>query len=93
MEGKIDQLLKEINITGLKSLIDQQSSEEVPINDSKPVILYLANKMSEVDSNTCTQISTYAINALKPRLQPFQESVSFLILVIFLGSDFQKRAC
>ena len=54
MEGKIDQLLKEINITGLKSLIDQQSSEEVPINDSKPVILYLANKMSEIDSNTCT---------------------------------------
>ena len=71
MEAKIDKLFKEVDIKSLKSLIDQQCSEDIPINDSKPVILYIANKMADVDSNTCTQIASYAIGALRSRQQPF----------------------
>ena len=46
MEAKIDLLLKDINIQGLKSLVDELCSEAYPVNDSKPILLYLANKMA-----------------------------------------------
>ena len=84
MEAKIDLLLKDINIQGLKSLVDELCSEAYPVNDSKPILLYLANKMAEIDSNTCTEISTHAINTIKSRQSTFNEAVSLFILVNLL---------
>jgi hypothetical protein len=59
--------LKAVDVKAIKALIDEQCSEAVPVNDSKPVIMYLASKMAEIDSNTCVEISSYAVGAIKSR--------------------------
>ena len=48
MEGKIDQLIKEKKFNDLMKIIDDLAKDTVPINESKPAITHVANKMGDV---------------------------------------------
>ena len=77
MEGKIDQLIKDKKFTDVKKIIDDLSKDSVPINESKPAISHIAEKMGDVPASNCIDICEHAIKTLKSRIQPFIEAVSF----------------
>ena len=54
MEANIGQLVKDKKITDLKKMIDDFSKDSVPINESKPALTYMAGKMGDLDSASCT---------------------------------------
>ena len=48
MEAKIDQLIQDKKFADVMKLIDDLSKDTMPINESKPAITRIAEKMGDV---------------------------------------------
>lgn len=92
----MDGYLSSKNVQGINSLMDQLLVESATVNDSRPVISYLANNLSKLDNTTTIEVCEYAIQKLKLRQHQFDEEDTIfkkeLADVYIAREDFEKAA-
>jgi len=57
MIGKIDQCVAAKDVPGLKGVLNDMVQENVPLNDSRPVINHVAKSLSKLDNESTLELA------------------------------------
>lgn len=73
MQVKLETYIAAKNVAAINGLIDEITSEQRPLNESKPIINYLATHLKQLDNSSTLAVCEHAISKLRSRQLQFDE--------------------
>lgn len=73
MQPKLEVYIANKNVPGIIGLIDELVNESKLLNESKPIINYLATHLNQLDNTSTLAVCEHAIQKLRSRQLQFDE--------------------